>query len=301
MMPPRTIRSSSTGRGVGVPNGGGPRSSPKLRVNGDRTEPGFRGAFALLCEAPSTTGIVLDYDGTLSSIVSDPDDARPLAGAVGILERLTARYGVVAIISGRPVAFLVARLGIGPSLDRLGVYGHYGLEYRTPDGSIVCDPLVDDYTGAIDAATREVRAAVPPGVIVEEKGLALTLHWRHAPEAAPAAMELAQEVAGRHGLAVWQGRKAIELVLPVASDKGSVVARLLSECSAGCVLGDDVGDIPAFAAVEMLTGSRGLRGVRVAVTSPEVPQTLVARSDLVVEGPEGALWFLEQLAKRAAG
>ncbi len=217
-----------------------------------------------------------------------------------MLARLTARFGVVAVVSGRPVAFLVERLGIGPALARLGVYGHYGLEHLEPDGSIAYDPLVDDYAGVVAAAIREAHARVPTGAFVEDKGLALTLHWRQAPEAAPAAIELAHEIAEGHGLAIRQGRRAIELVLPVANDKGSVVTSLLAACSAGCVLGDDVGDIPAFTAVDTLAQSRHFAGVRVAVTSPEAPEALIASADFVVEGPAGALGFLDELAKRAS-
>jgi trehalose 6-phosphate phosphatase len=217
-----------------------------------------------------------------------------------VLARLTARFGVVAVVSGRPVAFLAARLGVGPALSRLRVYGHYGLEHLEPDGSIAYDPLVDDYKGVVAAAVREAHARVPPGAFVEDKGLALTLHWRQAPEAAPAAIELAHEIAEGHGLAIRQGKRAIELVLPVANDKGSVVTSLLAACSAGCVLGDDVGDIPAFTAVDTLAHSGQFTGVRVAVTSAEAPEALLASADFVVEGPAGALGFLDELAKRAS-
>jgi trehalose 6-phosphate phosphatase len=224
----------------------------------------------------------------------------PLAGALDILARLVARFGIVAVVSGRPVAFLTEHLGTGSPLDRLAIYGHYGLEHRAADGSVGRDPLVDDYQGAITKATRDARAAVPPGALVEEKGLALTLHWREAPEVAPRATELAHEIARRYGLAIRQGKRAIELVLPVAIDKGSVVISLLAGCSAGCVLGDDVGDLPAFAAIGALARSPGFSGVRVAVTGPEIPEALTKEADFTVEGPQGALGFLEELANRAA-
>lgn len=224
----------------------------------------------------------------------------PLAGALDILARLVARFAVVAVVSGRPVAFLTEQLGSGSPLDRLAVYGHYGLEHRAADGSVVRDPLVDDYQGAITKATRDAHAAVPPGAFVEEKGLALTLHWREALEVAPRAIELAHDIARRHGLAIRQGKRAIELVLPVANDKGSVVTSLLSSCSAGCVLGDDVGDLPAFAAIEALARSPGFTGVRIAVTGPEIPEALVKEADCTVEGPHGALGFLEELANRSS-
>jgi trehalose 6-phosphate phosphatase len=245
--------------------------------------------------------VIVDYDGTLAEIVPNPNEAPPLPGAVGVLSRLIACYGTVAVVSGRPVSFLVAHLGIGPELAHLGVYGHYGLEHLGSDGTVDYDPLVDDYAGVVAAATAEAHARVPRGALVEEKGLALTLHWRQAPEAAPASVALAHDLAERHGLAIRQGKRAIELVLPVANDKGSVVASLLSACSAGCVLGDDVGDIPAFAAIDLLAHTRPFEGVRVAVTSPEVPEELVAMADVVVDGPRGALGFLGELADRATG
>jgi hypothetical protein len=97
------------------------------------------------------------------------------------------------------------------------------------------------------------------------------------------------------------GKMAAELVPSVACDKGVVVRSLFSGLGAGCVLGDDVADIPAFEAVAALELSGGFDGVRVVVASAEVPERLVAMSDVRVEGPRGALEFLSMLAKRAAG
>ena len=50
--------------------------------------------------------ICLDFDGTLAPIVENPIEARPLPGAVGLLDHLAARFAAVAVISGRPVALL---------------------------------------------------------------------------------------------------------------------------------------------------------------------------------------------------
>ena len=160
--------------------------------------------------------------------------------------------------------------------------------------------MVDDYAGAVAAAIDEARARVPEGALVEGKGLALTLHWRNAPAVAPAAVALARRIAERHGLAIRLGKRAVELVLPVANDKGTVVTSLLTGCAAGCVLGDDVGDIPAFSALDLLVRSGALAGVRVAVASEEAPEALLAGADVTVEGPLGALGFLGALADRAA-
>jgi hypothetical protein len=59
---------------------------------------------------PAMAGIFSDFDGTLSPIVADPALAEPLAGVPELLGELARRYQVVAVVSGRPVAFLAARL-----------------------------------------------------------------------------------------------------------------------------------------------------------------------------------------------
>ena len=66
--------------------------------------------------------ICLDFDGTLAPIVDDPIEARPLPGAVGLLEHLAARFAAVAVISGRPVAYLARHLA-APRVRCLGLYG----------------------------------------------------------------------------------------------------------------------------------------------------------------------------------
>jgi trehalose 6-phosphate phosphatase len=61
------------------------------------------------------------------------------------------------------------------------------------------------------------------------------------------------------------------------------------------VVGDDHGDLPAFAAVSALTAD-GYQGLRVGVRSTEAPAELLERADLIVDGPEGVLDLLRRLA-----
>ena len=65
------------------------------------------------------------------------------------------------------------------------------------------------------------------------------------------------------------------------------------------VFGDDLGDLPAFEAVAEL-GERGVVVARVAVIDAESDDRVAAQSDLVVEGPVGAVTLLEELARAAA-
>jgi trehalose 6-phosphate phosphatase len=88
-----------------------------------------------------------------------------------------------------------------------------------------------------------------------------------------------------------------ELRPPVPSDKGDAVRRVVAESGARTVVvvGDDVGDLPAFAAVARLA-SEGHDGLRVAVRSAEAPAELLESADVVLDGPEGVLDFLRRLA-----
>jgi trehalose 6-phosphate phosphatase len=82
-------------------------------------------------------------------------------------------------------------------------------------------------------------------------------------------------------------------------DKGTVVRSLVEGMTAVAVFGDDLGDLPAFDAVAEL-GERGVAVARVAVIDAESDELVAARSDLVVEGPAGAVALLEQLALAAS-
>ena len=107
----------------------------------------------------------------------------------------------------------------------------------------------------------EARAEAPAGVYVEPKGLTVTLHWRRAPDRKDWVLAFAERQHARHGLAVHPGRAERELRPPIDVDKGTVVRALAAEHAgqlrAVAVFGDDMGDLPAFAAVGELTSPDG--------------------------------------------
>ena len=139
------------------------------------------------------------------------------------------------------------------------------------------------------------QAEAPPGVGVEPKGAALAIHWRRAPEAAAWAQEFGARWAQRSGLLLQPGRRALELRPPLDIDKGTVVEQLTEGCAAACFLGDDLGDLPAFAALGRLAVTRGLDTVGVAVQDAEAAPEVAAVADLIVEGPVGAMAVLTWL------
>ena len=87
---------------------------------------------------------------------------------------------------------------------------------------------------------------------------------------------------------------SVELHPPVAVDKGTVVEARATGTSTVAYLGDDEGDLPAFAALDRLA-ARGITTVKVAVRTVEASPTLLAQADVEVTGPEGALELLRSL------
>jgi trehalose 6-phosphate phosphatase len=233
---------------------------------------------------PAHSALCLDFDGTLAPIVEDPVAARPLPGVPELLARLATRFALVAVISGRPVDFLEQVLDSPPGVTLIGLYG---LGQLGPD--------VQPWISVIAAAVADARAEAPEGVYVEPKGLTVTLHWRHALEAGPWVTAFAARQEELRGLRVYPGRLSLELRPPLDVDKGTVVRALVGEMEALAVFGDDLGDLPAFAAAAEMAAA-GATVVRVAVMDEECAPEVAAQADVEVDGPAGAFALLEQLA-----
>jgi trehalose 6-phosphate phosphatase len=254
------------------------------------------GALDALLADPSTSAVLTDFDGTLAPIVPNPEEARPLPRAVEVLESLSRLFAVVGVVSGRPASFLAsALLRAGPSVHLVGVYGLEWVE----NGAIRRAPEVEPWVAAAREVLEAARAEAPPGIGIEDKGASVTIHWRAAPHAGKWAQPFARSWSQRTGLRLQHGRMAVEFRPPVSIDKGSVVERLAGGSTAACFAGDDAGDIAAFEALDKLR-ARGVRTVKMAVSDEESPPGLAAAADLVVDGPQGALEALSELASCAA-
>jgi trehalose 6-phosphate phosphatase len=243
-----------------------------------------------LAADPRRSGICTDFDGTLSPLVAEADDARPAPGAVEVLDALARRFALVAVVSGRPVSFLQALM---PASVRLS--GLYGLE-ELVDGERREAPGAAPWRDVVEQAARRAEAAGLPGSSIERKGLSLTLHFRTHPEDEPAMRSWAASEAAASGLEVREAKRSVELHPPVATDKGTVIEALAGGLAAVCYLADDLGDLPGYDALDRLAAS-GVHAVRVAVEGPETPAALTERADVVVDGTAGAVALLEALAQ----
>lgn len=197
--------------------------------------------------------LFLDLDGTLLDIADAPDAVRVDETLRGHLTGLaSALGGAFALVSGRPIADIDRLL----ALPDLAVVGLHGLERRDTVGHIRRLPAP---VGLEPLRARLRRfAARWPGVLIEDKGAALALHYRREPAAAAPGREFVRSlVAGHADLVVLDGNMVFE-IKPKRADKGAAIASLMTVPPfAGRIpvfIGDDTTDEDGFATVNRLGG-----------------------------------------------
>lgn len=262
-------------------------------------------ALTALGASPKDALLAFDFDGVLSPIVRDPERAFVHPAAVAALSRITPLVGAVAIVTGRPASVVVRLGGFAdhPELAGLRIIGQYGLERMDSPASEIRTPAPHPGVAGVRRDLPGVLAAVPApdGTRVEDKGHALVVHTRPTadPDGAIALLERPlRQLATAHGLVAEPGRMVLELRAP-GVDKGSALRSLVEETGASVVayFGDDLGDLPAFGAVESLRTQGKVRGLLVCSGSDEVTE-VAERADLVVDGVPGVAAFLDELAGR---
>jgi len=241
---------------------------------------------------PARACLLCDCDGTLAPIVDDPAAAAPLPASVQALHALARHLGRVAVVSGRPASWLHAAFG-----DGLVLSGLYGLEQVEDDGCgrVVELPEAEPWRAVVAEVAERAEAGAPAGVIVERKGLSVTLHHRTAPGGRPWVEEFAEDEAQASGLEPARGKASIELRPPLPFDKGTAVRRLVEGFAAVAYVGDDTGDLPAFAVLDELAAA-GVATVKVVVASGELPDEVRAAADVLVDSPDAVAEMLSELA-----
>ena len=222
----------------------------------------------------------LDLDGTLAPIAARPQDVHPDPRRTSLLERLAHGLdGRLAVISGRTLV----------DVDRIlegcvtPVAAVHGLVMRDPRGELMETPPHVGVARAV--AELQTFAARDCGLIVEEKGLSVALHFRLAAGLAVEARAFARKLSQETGLALQEGDMVAELRTPGPSKGDSVRAFMRLAPFAGSIpifLGDDATDEDGFEA------ARALGGMGVAVG---VHRAVNARYRLA--GVEAALAWLE--------
>lgn len=202
--------------------------------------------------------LFLDLDGTLAPIAARPQDVRPDPRRTDLLERLAeAMDGRLAVVTGRTLA----------DADRIlegrvtAVAAVHGLVRRDADGVLherEPHPRLHEAAEALRAF-----AARDSGLLVEEKGLSVALHFRLAPGCAHAARACARRLAAETGLTVQDGDMVEELRTPGPTKADSVRAFMAEPPFEGAIpvfMGDDFTDEDGFAAARELGGAGILVG-----------------------------------------
>jgi trehalose 6-phosphate phosphatase len=231
---------------------------------------------------PSTAGLVLDFDGVLSPIVQDPTTSAIPDHVVTALGELVKSLGLLAVMSGRPLAFLIDRVRIPGVL----LLGSYGIERIDVDGQHRMDPAARPWLDRVKEASKILADLLgnSPGVRIEDKSVSVAVHWRQAPDheiAADKVRRIAHQVAEHTGLRVEPGKLVEELLPPIDVDKGSAVLSLIAQKRPRVIAyaGDDIGDIPALRAV------RGVGGYALVVDhGNETDARLLQLADEVYSG-----------------
>jgi trehalose 6-phosphate phosphatase len=232
------------------------------------------------------TAILLDVDGTLLDIAPRPHDVMVSDQLRAMLRRLSHRLGgALGLISGRSLADIDS---IFAPL-RLPAVGGHGAEIR----AAAHNEAVRMRTAPIDKPLKQRFAEIGqlgPGIIVEDKGYSIAIHYRLAPQFAGAVIRSVAAICDRYGcegLSILPGKSVIE-IKPRGFDKGSGLKELMSVPPfAGrkpIFVGDDVTDEAAFA---MLPRYAGI-GVSVG--------GIVPGASFNFDGPKDVRLWLEKLS-----
>ena len=222
----------------------------------------------------SPFGFITDVDGTISETAPTPQEAAVSPVCRQYLSTLCNQLALVAAISGRPA--IEAKNMI--KIDRMVYFGNHGLERWTEGHSELTNVKV--YSKVIKAVIDELTPLLSiEGIRKENKGISATIHYRLCPNPKLAKRDilLALENSTRaKSLQITPGKMSINLLPPVAVNKGTAVLELIQEYSlqGGIYLGDETTDIDAFRVIHTACRDLDFQGFAVGITSQEMPEKL---------------------------
>ncbi len=209
---------------------------------------------AVLPRARPNWAFFLDIDGTLLALAATPAGVTVDRGLKQTLGQLhAAAAGAIALISGRQIGevdSLFAPL-------RLPTAGQHGVERRDGSGIVHRYAAPSHRFGEIKSRLAPLLAR-HPGLLLEEKGLTLAIHYRQVPSLGGHLHRLLREwVKSAADLRLQHGKMVVEIV-PMGSDKGSTITEFMSESPfrgrIPVFLGDDATDEYGFSVVNAMTG-----------------------------------------------
>lgn len=243
--------------------------------------------------AGQRVGLVTDVDGTISPIAPTPEAAQVTPRSRDLLRRLAGQIALVAAVSGRAADDLSARVGI----PEMVYVGNHGLE-RMRGGEIAAQPEAVAARPALERVIAALQPRLLPGMILEDKRVTLSIHYRQTADPAAAEADFApliEQVVSANGLRLFRGRMVFEVRPAVEVNKGTAFARLVADhaLEAAVYLGDDVTDADALIVASALRRAGSCYALGIGVESAETPVVIQEEADLLVAGVSGVEAFLD--------
>ena len=235
----------------------------------------------------SALAILLDVDGTILDLAPTPREVFVPHSLRDTLARLWQRTGgAVAFVSGRPVS----ELDLIFSPLQLPAIGGHGAELRSAAGQDPTPPRLPP----LDPKLKRRFAAIAeagPGIVLEDKGYALALHFRLAPDKGPMVREAAAAICAAldtTAIEILPGKAVVE-IKQTGLTKATAVRELMRiPPFAGrrpIFLGDDVTDLGVF---QIMPEFHGL-AISVGRDAPGV--------DYCFDAPEDVRGWLERISR----
>lgn len=248
-------------------------------------------------------GLVFDIDGTLSPIAPTSDQARLYPGIAELLEQAREHPGVyVAIITGRAIEDGAPIVNV----EGLTYIGTHGLEWSdglpsTHDVEVVPEALAYREPGTRLLDLVEQHLDELPGTYIQRKRIGGTVHYRLAPDSEHVRsrlFSLLEEPAQQAHMRLTEGKKALEIRVPLAIDrgKGDALRRYVQRFDLRGVVfaGDDLTDLDALREMAHLR-QEGIKAQGIVVQHADTPPELLTSTDIVVHGVEGMAELLREI------
>ncbi len=233
------------------------------------------------------TAVFLDFDGTLTPIVDTPAQA-VLSREMRDIVRCLSDRCITAVVSGRAREEVRERVG----LDNLFYAGTHGYDIAGPAGTDIRHQVGQEFLPLMEMLHRRLGSALAQvsGLLLENKGCSLAVHYRLVDKAAVAGVEAVIDglLQDCPGLRKAHGKKVFEIRPRFEWNKGKAVEWILGTVGADHVpvyVGDDATDEDGFGVV----AGRGV-GILVADSPRPTAAAYRLKDDAEVER------FLQRLA-----
>ena len=246
-------------------------------------------------------GLVFDIDGTLSPIVSTPDEAWLVPGVVPLLKE-ARNYAHVAIITGREVEDGAAMINV----DGLTYIGTHGLEWCNglpASHPVRVVPEARAYVAPgkylLDLAEKELSGL--PGIMVERKRVGGSIHYRlspHPQQARRKILSILEEPARSVNMRLSEGKRIVEIRTPLAINKGEALRRFAQRLRLHGLIfaGDDRTDLDAILEIPNLR-KQGITALSIVVRHGDTLPALLEHGDIIVQEVDGMVKLLREIVQ----